>query len=578
MTNSKHDIKYILQADRQTSKFMTLVCNLVQTGRFEIKLAGVVANLILIAGLISTNQAFAANTNVLANPGFESGSLSGWTTFGNSIGNVSVQSGASVAHGGSYYLKVYGQFITATNYSGIYQDNLSAPSNTYTADGWAYTLYSDGGGIHGKDTMWLEVSFRDASYNALALYRSAIVTSNNLASFGGLNKWFNLQITNQCSFSNPSAQILLPGTVTNTVTNLVAPAGTVYVRYQTVFRQAPDSANPNGANGSMYFDDLTLTQATGTVVAPPVVQWNIVWSDEFNSNSINTNNWMFETGNNNGWGNDELEYYTGRTNNACVNNGILHIVARQESTNTYSYTSARMKTQNLYSKTYGRFEFRARLPHGQGYWPALWMMPRDSVYGGWAASGEIDVMENRGSTPTTTGGTIHYGGSWPDNVYSGASYVFPGGGVATNFHNYMLEWSANSIKWYVDGVLYQTQTSWWSSGGPYPAPFDQPFYLIMNLAVGGNYGGDPDGTTVFPGEMQVDYVRVYEQTAPLAFSLGPQSNGSFTLSWPTNIVCHLQIQTNSLTGTWFDMSGPTNPFVISPNPNNTCVFYRLQSP
>ena len=283
-------------------------------------------------------------SNILANPGFESGSLSSWTTFG---ANNSIQSGGSGAHGGTYYCKVYGQFIAATNYTGIYQDIPSAPNNTYTADGWAYTLYSDGGGIHGKDTIWLEVSFRDASFNALALYRSVVVTSNNLASFGGTNKWFDLQITNQCSFSNPSAQILLPGTVTNTVTSLVAPAGTVYVRYQTVFMQGPDNAN-----GSMYFDDLTLNQTGGTVVVPPVTQWNIVWSDEFNGTSIDTSKWAFETGNNNGWGNSEREYYTGRTNNAYVSNGILHIIARQESTNGFSYTSARMKTENPVSYTH----------------------------------------------------------------------------------------------------------------------------------------------------------------------------------------------------------------------------------
>src|SRR6185503_8553629 len=148
------------------------------------------------------------------------------------------------------------------------------------------------------------------------------------------------------------------------------------------------------------------------------------------------------------------EYYTSRTNNAYVAGGLLHIVARQESMGGFPYTSARMKTQGHYSKKYGRFEFRAKLPPGVGCWPALWMMPRDSVYGGWAASGEIDVMENRGSTPTTTGGTIHYGGSWPNNVYTGDDYVFPSGGVATDFHNYMLEWGTNYIKWYVDGVAY----------------------------------------------------------------------------------------------------------------------------
>jgi len=244
--------------------------------------------------------------------------------------------------------------------------------------------------------------------------------------------------------------------------------------------------------------------------------WQLVWSDEFDGTSVDATKWTFDIGNGSGgWGNNELQYYTSRATNVYVASGLLHIVARKEvpKYNGFEYTSAKLKTQGLFSKKYGRFEFRARLPQGQGYWPALWMMPRDSVYGGWAASGEIDVMENRGSTPTVTGGTIHYGGSWPNNVYTGDSYVFPGGGVATDFHTYMLDWDARSMRWYVDGVLYQTQISWWSAGGPYPAPFDQPFYLIMNLAVGGNYGGNPDATTVFPGEVQVDYVRVYDYVA-----------------------------------------------------------------
>ena len=222
---------------------MTFICNFGRAGRFETKRARAVANLMLIASLISTSQVLATNTNILSNPGLETGSFTGWTTFGNVLPNVSVQSGASQAHSGTYYLKTYGQFIGAANYSGIYQDNLSAPSNTYTADGWAFTLGSDGNGIHGQDAIWVEVSFRDASYNALALYRSAVVTSNNLAGFGGTNKWFDLQITNRCSFTNAPALVLLPGTATNTATSLLAPAGTVYVRYQVVFMQGPDNAN-----------------------------------------------------------------------------------------------------------------------------------------------------------------------------------------------------------------------------------------------------------------------------------------------------------------------------------------------
>ncbi|MEI9961197.1 MAG: hypothetical protein WDM76_08765 [Limisphaerales bacterium] len=296
-----------------------------------------------IIGLTSVNQAYSAN--VLNNPGFETTNLDGWSIFGP---NNFSQSGGSGSHSGANYYKVYGQFNGTYNFTGLYQDNPSAPGAIYSANGWAYSLGSDGGGIHGQDLIWLEVSFRDASYNALALYRSAIVSGTNLTSYGGLNTWFNLQITNQCSYTDASALILSPGTVTNTVSSLVAPEGTVYVRYQVVFAQGPDNAN-----GSMYFDDLTLNQTGDTVAEPPVQQWNIVWSDEFTGPSIDTNKWKFETGNggpsNPGWGNQEREYYTSRTNNAYVNDGILHIVARQESTNGYSYTSARMKTEGLYA-------------------------------------------------------------------------------------------------------------------------------------------------------------------------------------------------------------------------------------
>jgi len=249
----------------------------------------------------------------------------------------------------------------------------------------------------------------------------------------------------------------------------------------------------------------------------------LVWSDEFDDNSINANNWTYDIGNGSGgWGNNELEYYTTRPENVYVTNGLLHIVARQESYGGKNYTSAKLKTTGRFSKKYGRFEFRARLPQGQGYWPALWMMPQDSVYGGWASSGEIDVMENKGRVPTNVLGTIHYGGGWPNNVHSsGPSYNFPAGDSVTNFHVYAVEWTTNAIRWYVDDHLFETQTSWWSSSNPtntsirnpYPAPFDQSFYLIMNLAIGGNFDGNPDGTTVFPQEMLVDYVRVYDLVA-----------------------------------------------------------------
>ena len=295
--------------------------------------------------------------------------------------------------------------------------------------------------------------------------------------------------------------------------------------------------------------------------------WTNVWSDEFDGTSIDTSKWTFDTGTGCpslcGWGNSELEYYTSRTNNVYVADGMLHIIARQESYMGSSYTSARLKTQGLFAKKYGRFEFRARLPHGQGYWPALWMMPRDSVYGGWAASGEIDIMENKGSSYNIIGGTDIFGGQYPDQQYDSTSYTVPT--AVTNFHVYAFEWTTNSLKWYVDDFLYKTATNWWSSGGSYPAPFDQYFYILMNLAVGGNYGGDPDGTTVFPGEMDVDYVRVYdyvEATNPPSTPTGLTATvggTQITLNW-----------SNSTTATSYNVKRATvsgGPYTTIANPS-----------
>jgi beta-glucanase (GH16 family) len=245
--------------------------------------------------------------------------------------------------------------------------------------------------------------------------------------------------------------------------------------------------------------------------------WQLAWSDEFSGTNVDSTKWSFDTGNGQGgWGNGELEYYTTRATNVYVSNGVLHIVARKESYNGFSYTSAKMKTLGHFSTLYGRFEFRVKLPQGTGYWPALWLMPVNSTYGGWAASGEVDIMENKGRLPTQVMGTLHYGGSYPANVHTGQAYTLPGGDSVTNFHVYAMEWTTNSFSWYVDNTLYQTQTSWWSSGGGYPAPFDIPFYIIMNLAVGGQFDGPPNGSTAFPGDMRVDYVRVYNWFTPSA--------------------------------------------------------------
>jgi beta-glucanase (GH16 family) len=509
--------------------------------------------------------------NLLVNSGFEINPLSGWQSYG--ANNYSESDGQALS--GTYYYKVYGQFTGSDNYTGLYQDNPATPGNTYSADGWAFSLSADGGGIHGQDQIWLEVTFRDAALNSVALYRSPIISGSNIDSFGGLNQWFNLPITNAWSFTN-SGGVPIAIAITNTVSTLTAPPGTAVVRYQTVFHQGSDNAN-----GSVYLDDLSLNQNSGTTTSNTA--WNIVWSDEFDGTTIASGNWSFETGNG-GWGNNELEYYTSRSQNAYVTNGLLHIVARQESFGGSSYTSARMKSQNHFSKMYGRIEFRAKLPYGVGFWPALWMLGNNFPTVGWPASGEIDIMENKGSVPGQVQGTIHYSNLSNQHLQSTGFYNFPAGNGATNFHKYLLSWTTNSIQWYVDGQLYETQTSWSSSTGPYPAPFNQPFYFIMNLAVGGNYLGNPgtnsiNTNAIWPGDMQVDYVRVYDLTPPLQLAIS-MSNGNVSLSWPSTIVCHLQAQTNAAgIGTnWVEVPNASTPYLVPSTSGAPAVFYRLRSP
>lgn len=512
--------------------------------------------------------------NLLSNPGFETGDLGGWTTYG---ANTYVLDNSAIAHGGNYFFKVYQAFNSQINYNGIFQDNVSGPGVVYSADGWAYTLSSDA--LGGQNQAWIEVSFHDVSGNVLALYRSAIVTTNAIAT-GAFpkNTWVDLRVTNQY---DPRTYV-----ITNTVSSLVAPPGTSFVRYQIVFQ-----GDQYNSGGSIYFDDTTLNLAGATAFG---TDWNIVWSDEFNSNALNTNNWTFDIGNGfesggyyvPGWGNSELEYYTSSTQNVYVADGYLHIAALMQSTNGFNYTSGRIKSLGLYYTNYGRVEWRAQLPSGTGFWPALWMLPQNSPYGGWPNSGEIDVMENNGAVSNQEGGTIHFGGAGGNDVYFGQTYTFPGTDSVTNFHVYLLEWSTNAINWYVDGHLYESQTNWWSNMGTttntyaYPAPFNVPFYILMNVAIGGNYLGNPSTNEInpsLPGQMLVDYVRVYEQTAPLEISAAV-AKGKVTLSWPANIVCHLQSKTNLLQSVeWSDVSGSTNPFV-APGSGNTPVFYRLASP
>lgn len=271
--------------------------------------------------------------------------------------------------------------------------------------------------------------------------------------------------------------------------------------------------------------------AIGTPTNPAIAGMNLIWQDEFSSNTLDTSKWNYETGyyiNNDpnmwGWGNAELQHYTNSTQNVFVSDGKLNIRALNDyksfptDPNRYAlYSSGKLNTKDKMSLQYGRVDIRAKLPTGNGLWPALWMLPEDSVYGAWAASGEIDIMEAKGRLPGTTSGAIHFGGQWPVNRYLAGEYHFPQGQTfANDYHVYTMLWEDDNIKWYVDGKFFfkVSREQWNSVGAPNNpnAPFDQPFYLIMNLAVGGHFDGGrtPDPSDI-PATMQVDYVRVYKE-------------------------------------------------------------------
>lgn len=260
--------------------------------------------------------------------------------------------------------------------------------------------------------------------------------------------------------------------------------------------------------------------ALAAVLASPaaLADRQLVWSDEFDGTALDTSVWTPQIGTGTffglpaGWGNNEFQYYTARPENIQVGGGVLRIIARAENYNGRAYTSARLRTLNGVEVQYGRIEARLKLPDAPGIWPAFWMLPTGSPYGGWAASGEIDVMESV-NAPDRIYGTTHFGGEWPNNTSLGGT-ISDGRDFGQNFHVYAIEWEPDRIRWYVDDELYHTQVSnqWFSSAAPGNprAPFDNPFHLLLNVAVGGNFPGPPSGSVGFPTEMVVDYVRIYE--------------------------------------------------------------------
>lgn len=254
---------------------------------------------------------------------------------------------------------------------------------------------------------------------------------------------------------------------------------------------------------------LTPTQT----VTPDPNSWELVWADEFDQpdDSVpDPQKWNYQQGGA-GWGNGELQHYTNAKENAFIKDGLLLIQANKEYMMGRDYTSARLTTQFKGDWTFGRVEIRAKLPNTQGIWPALWMLPTRARYGGGAVGGEIDIMEMVGSEPGRIYGTLHFGNP---AEHSSGSYDLPNGETfSDDFHIFAVEWEPTEIRWYIDNILFHSETEWFTTGrkdAQYPAPFDQEFYLLLNVAVGGYWPGSPDETSVFPQTMYVDYVRVYQ--------------------------------------------------------------------
>lgn len=255
----------------------------------------------------------------------------------------------------------------------------------------------------------------------------------------------------------------------------------------------------------------TLTGCGQTTATTPIdvpEGWNLVWHDEFDGKQINSDNWNYDLGGG-GWGNGEAQIYTDLKENARLEKGNLVIEARKEENDSggFEFTSARLKTQGKQSFQYGRIEARIKVPEGAGMWPAFWMLGDNITEVGWPDCGEIDIMEYVGKDPDVILGTLHgpgYSGALGFTQWNRQTY-----NIADDFHTYAIEWDAEQINWFYDGVQYHSVSK--SDVGIRDWPFDQPFFIIFNLALGGTLGGLISPDTAFPAQYQIDYVRVYEK-------------------------------------------------------------------
>ncbi len=329
-------------------------------------------------------------------------------------------------------------------------------------------------------------------------------------------------LAGSCKKSSPPPAVIAPANLVVNATPSTDGSGKVTftasadnaVVYIYNFGNGTSYTSSNGAAECVYTMDGTNSYSvivtaksssngaiTKTISVTVSYVAKLVWSDEFDKDGApDATKWGYDIGNNNGWGNNEKEYYTNRTDNAVVENGMLKITAKQEAFGGFNYTSARMLSKDKYAFKYGKMEVRAKLPSGVGTWPAIWMLGSDIGTAGWPACGEIDIMEHLGRDLNKIYGTLHYPGRSGGNADGGTKMI---SNATSEFHIYSLEWNAQSIKIFVDGELVH------SVANSTAIPFNHDFFIILNVAMGGNFGGDIDPAFT-SSTMEIDYVRVYQ--------------------------------------------------------------------
>ena len=314
-------------------------------------------------------------------------------------------------------------------------------------------------------------------------------------------------------FVAASGSVTIPAGETSAAINITISGDSLRGPSQTFFVQIDQPTNctiknSQGTGTIINSDGLNFPVDNAGYATPQSYPgYTLVWEDEFNGNTVNTDNWSYEQGGN-GWGNNELVNYTSRSQNSFVSNGNLIIEARAENFQGNQYTSARMITKNKKIFKYGRVDIRAKLPKTKGIWPALWMLGNNIDQVGWPACGEIDMMELLGQEPSKMYNTVHFGATPATHGSYGTNYTLTEGSFDQQFHVFSMDWRQEGITMFVDDKqVFSCNRA--VVGEPFP--FDGNFFFIFNIAVGGNWPGSPDATTEFPQRMIIDYIRVFQK-------------------------------------------------------------------